>query len=365
LIGYPREQADNLYRELHERFSALPGVLSASYSQAALLSGGWSSTSFKHQVPGAAGKTEVGADYMPIGPQFFTTMKIPFVAGRQFEGNDFQRARTNDEARQAWFAAKEGHKPAFPTTPTPAIINQEFANKYFGSANPIGRTFGDANGSDPDDPRPDPGYVVVGVVGDAKYSDLRRSIEPTMYVPLTGTMATFELRTAGDPKLMVPGVRKVVAERESNLPINDVLTESEQIDALLQQERVIAKLSSLFGSLALLLACVGLYGLLSYEVSRRTREIGIRMALGARPLDVVRNVVRQGMLLAGIGCAVGLAAAFGVGRLLAKMLYGVKPGDPATLLSVSVLLLGVALVAAFVPARRATRVDPMVALRID
>ena len=245
----------------------------------------------------------------------------------------------------------------------PVIVNQLFVHKNFPDINPLGQQFGATDGSDPDNPHKDPGYVIVGVVGDAMYNNLRRSIDPTIYVPLTGSSAVFEVRTAGDPKGVISPIRNLVDHHDSNLPLNRVLTQTEQIDMLLAQERLIAKLSSFFGMLALVLACVGLYGLLSYEVARGTREIGIRMALGAQRSHLMRLVVSRGIVLALLGTAAGIAAAIGVGRLLAKMLYGVDSADPLTLISVTLLLIVVALIAAFVPARRATTVDPMVALR--
>jgi ABC-type antimicrobial peptide transport system permease subunit len=186
-----------------------------------------------------------------------------------------------------------------------------------------------------------------------------------MYMPLSGQAATFEVRTAGDPKAMVPALRKLVEQHNSNLPLNEVITETEQIDVLLQQEHLVANLSSFFGVLALVLACVGLYGLLSYEVTRRTREIGIRMALGARRADLLRLVIKQGLVLALVGTAIGIAGAIATGRLLTTFLYGVKPSDPLTLTIVTLLLIAVAMVAAFIPARRATTVDPMIALRYE
>jgi ABC-type antimicrobial peptide transport system permease subunit len=203
------------------------------------------------------------------------------------------------------------------------------------------------------------------VVGDAKYNSLRRDIDPTIYTPLTGEAASFEVRTGGDPKSVIPAIRDLVNQRDTNLPMIRIATQTEQIERLLSQETIIAKLSSFFGILALVLACVGLYGLLSYEVTRRTREIGIRMALGARRADLIRMVVWQGIALALVGTAVGLGAALAIGRLLKSMLYGVKPSDPVTLLGVTVLLAAVALFAAFVPARRATTVDPVIALRYE
>ena len=173
------------------------------------------------------------------------------------------------------------------------------------------------------------------------------------------------MRTANDPRTAIAPIRELINRRDSNLPMMDVKTQSEHIDMLLGQERMIAQLSSYFGVVALLLACIGLYGLLSYEVTRRTREIGIRMALGARRADLIRLIVWQGVALALAGSVAGVAAALAISRLLTKLLYGVKPSDPVTLIAVMLLLVTVALVAAFLPARRATMVDPMVALRCE
>ena len=190
-------------------------------------------------------------------------------------------------------------------------------------------------------------------------------IDPTLYVPLTGGSAVFEVRTTANPSGLITPIRNLINQQDSNLPMTGVKTQAQHIAALLAQERILAQLSSFFGALALVLACVGLYGLLSYEVSRRTREIGIRMALGARRLSLIRLIVWQGAALALVGTAAGVAAALGIGKLLTKLLYGVKPSDPVTLVVVTVLLLVVALAAAFTPARRATTVDPMVALRYE
>jgi ABC-type antimicrobial peptide transport system permease subunit len=203
------------------------------------------------------------------------------------------------------------------------------------------------------------------VVRDTKYNDLKREVNPIMYAPHTGFSATFEVRTAGDPNALVPAIRDTVAEIDRNLPLRDVTTESQQIDRLLFQERLIARLAGFFSLLALVLACIGLYGLLAYEVARRTREIGIRMALGAQRGDVLRQVVKQGLVLALIGAVVGIGVALGVTRYLKAMLYDVRAYDPMTIVVVVALLIVVALAACWIPARRATRVDPMVALRYE
>jgi len=203
------------------------------------------------------------------------------------------------------------------------------------------------------------------VVSDAKYQDLRSPIDPTMYVPSSGGNTSFEVRTSMSPIAVAASIRSVVSQMDSNLPVINVHTQSELIDQILFQERMIAKLSGFFGILALVLACIGLYGLLSYEVSRRTREIGIRMALGAERRVVLRLVVGQGIVLATCGALVGIGVTLGVTRYLDSMLYDLHANDPATIAGVAILLTLVAVAACYIPARRAMRVDPMVALRYE
>ncbi len=348
LAGYKDAQIDSFYRDLQGRLSETPGVKSASYSMMPLLSGGLMITGF--HWPGTPQDQESDADVLDVGPNFFETLHIPFLAGRGFNASDFAIATSN-----------RGPSPS--AAPTPVIVNQAFVEKYLGKENPLGKLFGQGP-ADENGPA-SAGYEIVGVVRDAKYNDLRREIHATMYAPQGGGGASFELRTAADPQAILPAIRQVVAQVNANLPLFDVQTESQQIDRLLFQERLVARLSGFFGALALLLACVGLYGLLSYEVSRRTREIGIRMALGAQPASVLKLVLLQGVVLALVGAAVGVGVALGVTRYLADMLYGVHANDPATIVAVAVLLTLVAFAACYIPARRATRVDPMVALRYE
>jgi ABC-type lipoprotein release transport system permease subunit len=303
LIGYKGPQADSLYRDLQGRLAETPGVNSASYSMMPLLGGGLMITGF--HWPGTPQDQESQSDALDIGPNFVET--------------------------------------------------------YLGKENPLGKQFGQEEASA--DRPASSGYEIVGVVRDAKYNDLRREIHAMMYMPQRFGGATFELRTAADPQALLPAIREVVAQVNTNLPLYDVKTESEQIDRLLFQERLVARLSGFFGLLALVLACVGLYGLLSYEVSRRTREIGIRMSLGAHQRNVLKLVMRQGIALAIVGAVLGIGVALGVTRYLASMLYNVRASDPATIAGVTILLTLVALAACYIPARRATRVDPMVALR--
>jgi predicted permease len=348
LAGYKATQADNLYRDLQGRLAETPGVKSASYSMMPLLSNGLMITAF--HWPGTPEDQTAESDALDVGPNFFQTLHIPFLAGREFSAADFELATANG-----------GDKPT--SAPTPVIVNQAFVQKYLAKENPIGKAFGEAPVG-PFGPA-SPGYQIVGVVRDAKYNDLRREIHPMMYQPHHVGAATFELRTAADPQALLPAIREVVGQVNADLPLFNVTTQSQQIDRLLFQERLVARLAGFFGVLALVLACIGLYGLLSYEVSRRTREIGIRIALGAQPERVLKLVLRQGMVLAVVGAAVGIGVALGVTRYLGSMLFNVRASDPATMSAVALLLAWVAMAACYIPARRATRVDPMVALRYE
>ena len=346
LAGYKDEQIDSFYRDLQGRLAETPGIHSASYSMVPLLSGNLMINGF--HWPGTPQDRESESDVLEVGPDFFSTMQIPFLAGRGFDASDYKLA-----ASQSASAA----------VPKPVIVDQTFVSKYLGKENPLGKRFGESPASE-NEPA-SPGYEIIGVVRDTKYSDLRREINPMMYMPQSGSGASFEVRTAGDPQALVPVIRATVAQIDPNLPLRDVTTESQQIDRLLFQERLVARFSSFFGLLALVLACIGLYGLLAYEVTRRTREIGIRIALGAQAKDVLRSVVRQGLALALVGAAVGIGVALGVTRYLKSMLYDVHANDPLTIVAVVALLILVALAACFIPARRATNVDPMVALRCE
>jgi predicted permease len=350
--GYTSPQVDDLYLRLLEEIGALPGVTAASYSGAALLSGSWTRTTVKNLPPGGDKTVRVELDEMPVGPGFFETVRVRLLAGRALDQADIELARADQV-------------PGSPNRPMPVVVNQMFAHRFFPVGTVLGQTFGENDGSDPDLPLRDPGYVIVGIAHDAKYSTLRQEIRPTIYTPLTGRDAVFEVRTAGEPIAIAPIIRDVVKRHDSALPLLNVLTESERIDRLLGQERLVASLSCLFGVLAVLLACIGLYGLLSYDVARRTREFGVRIALGARRADILRAVVWHGTALVAAGTALGLAVALATGRFLRTLLYEVRPGDPKTLAAVTLLMAIVVLAASSVPARRATGVDPIRALRGD
>ena len=252
--------------------------------------------------------------------------------------------------------------------PNSAVINETLAHQYFGSSSPIGRRFDLGIG------KTSPDIEIVGVVADTKYEDLRTGVAPTVFVPLaqnqhlvevTYGAVTFEVRATGHPQDLVPALREVVKALDPILPVSNVRTQVEQIDQILSQERLFAKLSSFFGLLALILACVGLYGTMSYSVARRTNEIGIRMALGARREDILSKVLRESFFMVLAGLAIGIPITLGALRTISSMLFGLKSWDPATIIGCMLILSSVSLVASYIPARRAAKVDPMVALRYE
>jgi len=375
LQKYPDSKIQGLYRDLRERLAALPGVISVSYSSDSLLSGSlW--TSDLH-VEGQAEKSTQEIDMLAVGRDFYKTLRIPVLEGRAFTSADFTQAAQAAAAEEApqQTASPSGvltaaKSPSTPAPPIPVLVNANFVRTYFENQNPLGKTLteGDSFGTSGDateKPKITKFWEIIGVAGDTKYESLRREVHPTVYVPVTGGGATFELRTAWSPAALIPVVRRTVGDADSNLPIFGVRTQSQRIDELLSQERLIARLGSCFGGLALLLACIGLYGLLSYEVARRTREIGIRMALGAGRADVLRRIAIQGLRVTMVGVGVGIAGGVAVTRFLSSLLFGLKASDPATFAGVSAILIAVALLACYLPARRATKVDPMVALRYE
>jgi predicted permease len=333
LNGYKGERLANLFPELQRRLGALPGVLSVGYSSGPLLAGGKSSRDVYFP-----GQSDQQADVLDVGPRFFETMRIPLLGGRTYDAREFDNA-----------SAKKMKV---------AIVNQSFARRFFKGRNPVGQLIC------LDDKKP-PDVEIVGVVGDTKYYGLREGIEPTMYFPIEPGGGTFEVRTALDPKAVIPSIREVVRSVDSNLPMSRLTTQSEQIDQAMYLERLVAWLSGAFALLALVVAGIGLYGLLSFEVTRRTHEVGVRMALGASPRHVFGLVLGRGIRLVGIGVVIGIATALALTQYLQSLLFGVRPIDPLAYVSVTVLLLIVTLGACYVPARRATKVDPMVALRYE
>ncbi len=332
--GYTAQRANDLYSWLAERAAALPGVAAASAAQVTPLSGSlWVWTV---DVPGYVkkpGETPL-AHSNSVGPGYFATLGIPLAAGREFTDRD----RTG--------------------SPWVAVINQRMAETYWPGRSPLGERIRVGRGPEP--------VEIVGVVRDSTYRDLREKKVPTVYMPLLqqeSKSATILLRTQGDPAAAIGALRTELAQRDRNLPLYRVQTLAAQIGNTIARERLLATLSASFGFLATLLSAVGLYGVLAYAVARRSREIGIRMALGAERRDVTAIVLRDTAFLIGLGLALGLPAALAASRLLESFLYNVKPGDVATYAGIALVLAGVGVLAAWIPARRAARVDPMVALR--
>jgi predicted permease len=331
--------ANQLSQDLERQFAELPGIVAVSYSNDVLLARSSYSSGFSK--PGASA-VKAEAEWLAVGPHFFETLGLSILAGRDFRPEEY-----------ATPAPSPTWSPRGPEAPTPVLVNQMFVKTYLPTVYPIDQVFGAST-------RWGGGWQIVGVVSDSKYDDLRKDVVPTYYRPLGGARY-FEVRTARDPASVVPSIRSIA--QRMDLPLFDMKTEAQQIDELLSQERLVAQVSGFFGLLALVLASIGLYGLLSHEVSTRTREIGIRMALGAPRASVLRLVVGQGVSLGCIGVGVGAVAGIGATRYLHSLLFGVGSGDPMTLASVTALLIGVSVAACIIPARHATRVDPLAALR--
>jgi predicted permease len=382
IAGYTDQQTQQLYGNLQQRFAALPGVMSVSYSEDALLDGSWSASHF--HLDGASPKSIINPATLTVGLNFFSTMRIPILAGRAFTREDFAAAAATRAARKAADAssvpragavspsvsspasASESAAATYAhSAPVPVLVNEMFAQKFFPKQSPVAKHIADAHRMDGEAQHPSPGYTIIGVAGDTRYARLRRDVLPMIFLPLVSDRAYFELRTASNPTALVRPVRHIISRAGDDLPLTNIRTQTEQIDQTLYQERVMSQLSSFFAALALVLACIGLYGLLAYEVARRTREIGIRMALGAEKRDVLMMVLGQGLKLALMGVVIGIAGALALTRFLSSLLYGVKPTDPITFAAVSLILVGVALLACYIPARRASNVDPMVALRYE
>jgi len=341
--GYKGERLADFYRELTRRLEALPGVRSATMSANSPINGGVSifGVSIQGYTPKPGEEDGQLETYVnSVGPGFFETMGIPLVLGRGVGESDTIAA------------------------PKKAVVNKKFVHQYLGGGNPLGRRFGFGDKKNSGD------IEIVGVAADAKYNDLRKEVPPTVYVPSLQDLkflgAThFEVRTAGDPMELVSAVRRVARDLDPNLALYRVQSEVEQINQAVFQERLFARLTTFFGLLAALLACVGVYGIMAFAATQRTREIGIRMALGASRGGILGMVLRETCRLVAIGIAIGILVALGASRLISTLLFGLKPTDPLTISVAALLMVAAAVFAGYVPARRAARVDPMIALRYE
>ena len=336
LSNYGGPRSAQLYQELYRRFSALPGVKSATLCGDAPL-GGVSYTA-RASVSGAAGQQseQMDASVNAVGPRFFETMGIPLLSGRDLNSRDDDRA------------------------PQVAVISERIASTLFPGKNPLGQPI-EIGGSS---------MEIVGVAKETRYNGLREPPSPMVYRPYLQMPDTWEelffgIRTASDPDTVVSLVRRELRDAAPNVPVFSLTTLEKQVDASLVRERIVSTLSTWFGAFALLLASIGLYGRLAYAVVERTREIGIRLALGARRTVVMWAILRDVLALVLCGIAVGLPLAIASAGAIQSLLYGLAPFDPWTLSVVVITILAVAASAAYIPVRRASRIDPMVALRYE
>ena len=341
LNRYDEARIGTLYRDLMERIGTVPGVRGVAMSQPALLSGSVNSTSIYIQGRAYAAESRQrdsnSINRLVVSPNFMEMMGIPIVVGRGLTDRDNQSA------------------------PKVVVINQAAVRQFFPNESPIGRRFGSSLETTSQ-------LEVVGVVRDAKYDSVRDAAPPTMYVPAAQARfpnAVFEIRTTGSPTSAVAAVREAVRQVDPNLPAMDVSTQLEQIERRFSQEKVFAQAYALFGGVAVVLAAVGLFGLMSYSVARRTNEMGIRMALGARQQDVLRLVMSESMVLVVAGVVIGVAIAWGASRLVTTLLFGLAPTDVLSMLVAVLMMIVVSAIAGYLPARRASRVDPMVALHAE
>jgi putative ABC transport system permease protein len=341
------------YQRVYERMKAIPGILSAAAISRAPASGNWMSMRFRivgqpAPDPSTPGGSAMTAAYFAITPGYFGTMKIPVLSGRD--------VATGDTA----------------SAPPVIVINKAMADRWFPGQNPIGQRI--ALDFVPDEPIRE----IVGVVGNTLAGRFQQRPEPTIFVPhLQQTqrwegpswdyraMMVFVLRTAGDPNRMIPTIRAAVADVDRSKPANNIRTVEQYLDNQLRETRTFMALLGIFGAVAAMMAAIGIYGVMAYAVAQRTREIGIRMALGAGSVDVLGLIVRQALLLILAGMALGLAGAYGLTRFLQNFLWNVSPTDPMTFAVVALGLVVVAIVACLIPTRRAARVDPNVALRYE
>jgi putative ABC transport system permease protein len=339
-LKYPdQEHIANLYQRALRSLQAEPGIESAAIVETAPLGGATESTGIRipGKPPTAKGQARY-ANYTIASPGFFATVGAPILRGRDFLESDTATS--------------------MPVT----IINDAMARKFWPDEDPLGKQLGPGSSRYP-------AAIIVGIVANIKHLSMREHPGPEMYVPYTQkvwpSLLTMEVvvRTRLDTASAARSIRNAIHSVDADLPITNVTTLTSLVDDSLAQPRFSMLLLGVFAGFALILASIGIYGVISYSVAQRTREIGVRVALGASRTDVFGMILSQGARLAGFGIAIGVATAFAVTRLLAGFLYGVRPADPVTFISVCALLIGVALLASYLPARRAMRVDPLVALR--
>jgi predicted permease len=339
--GYSGERLPVVYNSIRDRLARIPGVRAVTYSQNGIFSGSESADQISVEGYHPQKKGDNSARFDGVGADYFKTVGIPMLLGREIGAGDVN-----------------GAEPV-------CVVNQAFAKFYFGTENPIGKHMTDEF---PDTRKT---FVIVGVARDARDHSLRREIFRRFYLsalqPLGGysPFMNYEVRTLGDASTVIQAARREILSFDPAIPINSIKPLGSLLDGEMRQERMIAQLSTVFGGLALLLACIGLYGVLSYAVAQRTNEIGIRMALGAERGAVIGMVLRETAILVAIGLVVGIPASIACGRLVETKLFGLKAADPLTLGSALAIMLVVAIASGYLPARRASKVDPLIALRYE
>jgi predicted permease len=336
LSGYSPERSQNFYSELLQKTRAIPGVASVSLASDSPISGGWDQNRIVVEGYTPREGERMSCDVTYISPDYFKALGIPLLQGRDFNDGDTLGS------------------------PKVTIINEKMARYFFGTDNAIGKRIGL-------DKVPD--ITIVGVVRDAQYVNLRETIRRHFYTPVKQEEQLFNLtvhaKTVIDPETVANLLRTEIKALDPHLPLYDIKTLTAEIDESLVQERLVTWLSTAFAVLATFLAALGLYGVLTFSVARRTREIGIRVALGAQRSDVFKMIISDGLILVAVGLGLGLAAAIALSRLIESLLFGISPTNVVPFIAAAGLLLFVALLACYLPARRATKVDPLVALRYE
>ncbi len=331
--GYDEQDRISYYDQVSETIAAIPGTRSVAFSSLGLLSRGMEGGGFS--IPGRNDLSDkLFAHQLTISDGFFETMGIPLLTGRDFNASDTKGSAST------------------------VIVNETFARSFFPDGEALGQTLKIVQTE----------YQIVGLCSDAYYNNLREGVPPTMYFSYRqrpGGNMTFEVRSVVPPMSLVPAVRKLVTGIDRNIPVEKIATQQQVIENSVKAERLFAILCGSLTGLAIILSCIGLYGLMAYNVTRRTQEMGIRLALGARPKDVARPILREALILAVLGMTTGLPLALVLSRLTRSLLFGIKPHDPVTVIASIALLLGVAVISAWIPASRAAKVDPMEALRYE
>jgi macrolide transport system ATP-binding/permease protein len=332
--GHRNPEVATFYTDLRKRVESIPGVRGATLSQSSIISAGHAGGAYRGAMKIGV-ITVQGASVMAAGPRFLTTMQIPILAGREIDDRD-----------------GPGSTPV-------AVISERLARTYFGNENPVGRriTFVDEKRD----------LEIVGVSANLRYGGLKgEGSSTTVFAAasqFTPDRVTYALRTTGNPLTYVRSVREIVRQADSRIPVTDVVTQAGEIDRTISRELTFAKLCTGFAVLALLIACVGLYGTMSYNIARQIGEIGTRLALGAQRGAVVWMVLRRVLILAAVGLAISVPAALSASRLVKSFLFETEPNDPGILVVAGVVLVSTAVLAGYAPARRASRIDPLAALR--